>query len=253
MSVSSRGTVYILVFVGLLLIALPPNLYATHIINTFVPVHINKTIPSLSNKEKLFRHYYSCRDADTHYPINCNVEYWLRGVEEPADKPINSGYHSGPHTSTRPRTYAISGTEKPLVANPDSNSDKFIVETVTMPNYVQIKNKIDWPKPKVSGKLYNDAFIVPPYNYSCSYQCFDYYTKWYRYYYNVGYQGFTKLPDSDLSGSYKKVRNEGPHFFDDAYWGKPSTVEALKLIGENYYVLTGTLLRASLLIDKNSV
>ncbi|GMR19581.1 MAG: hypothetical protein BMS9Abin36_0176 [Gammaproteobacteria bacterium] len=236
----------ILLALGILLAVSSPNIYSSHLTsNPPGLTYITKTYPSWYSTEKVFTHYHSCRNGDTLKPINCLVDFGLEGVWPPSDAK-NSGYHVG-HPSFRPLTFTKDRKEVPLRSEHDLDPEELQVLTYTMDGSGRTKSKIVWPKPKAAGILLNEAFVQSPDGFHCIGACLDKRTHWHHYIYNSGYPGLKLLPDGGLAAGYVKGRDPNKptniyHANEYAFWGKESTNNAIFVIGQIYYDLSGRLL-----------
>lgn len=192
------------------------------------------TIPSITEPHIGWTEV-GCYDALTGEWLNCKFTQKIIGIKEPDSDINNSGGHSHPdHPLIEPKSASMKfdGMKCPIGVGP--------LEVCGYTNYTS-HNLITHGIPQASGKIVKKTVIEappprwPP-NWWCYFGCDLTYT--YIDIFNVEVPGLKYLPDAGPADFYIKVRG-GAGAHPEAYYGTGFTVQALQLVAQNYWVLSG--------------
>lgn len=191
--------------------------------------------------------YYSCYSAYDGTPLNCSFKQSLLGLKKPWDDVENNAGHDGANHDWFNGHFVYQPAEEKwprhILFDGDTNKDRLIVEGTTISSDSVTSAVVTHELPMLSVKFMEETIITSPRYWMCAEYCYTRTTTRLLTTYDIGIQGFVKLPIKDASSGYERVRSaDKQHSKEEAYYGLPTTVEAIKLIAENYQILSETLL-----------
>lgn len=213
----------------------------THYYTLKVKPSIPATIPYNADKPivRKMLNFYSCYSVYDGKPLDCPFIHTVHGLKEPIYDPENNGGHDGLEHNQSDRKFVYDNNE--LIHYLDSNPNPLIVEGSTMSSgSINPVARVLHEIPTASGKIMEEVFVSSPLGWSCANNCYSFKSRRYVTTYDVGYNNQVKLEAETDASDYIRVRGVPDlyHTLEEAYYGLPTTVETLKLISENYFILS---------------
>ncbi len=196
-----------------------------------------KPRPSFPDNERILHRYFGCYSIYDGSPLDCRFTLDVLGLASPPDVAGNNGGHS--HSPGRP----LSLNNAPLEYGADANPAPYGVTGSALSTPPRTSAQVKHVLPEVAGRIATDALVETPYGWSCVSRCYTR-TSWrFNINYDVQVRELEELPSPGANGPYTRVRAPDSNHLDSvAFFGTRFAIQYLKLVAENYSVLSGKTL-----------